>query len=371
MAITTTFLAAHALPPEFAGDRDGYIDLVCDEMIPARGRAGLADAVDAFCEASASRRPRSRRVFEAARRTACRSSCTPTALQHRRRGAGRRIRRPLGRPSRASGRSRRRGHGARRRPSPSCCPGAFYFVRETQDAAGRSCCAGTACRSPWRPIAIPGTSPLTSPAADHEHGRDPVPPDGRGVPCRRHPRGGARRSGSASRDRHARGRQVVRPGDLGHRAAGRAGLRHRLQPARMPGSGGANDAVVLRPGEVEPRASGARSIAAPQSTLDPPRRAARSRRAPRRSSGSSARASRSTASTPALASWPACAIAAGDLARLQRNIVLSHAAGVGEPMPVAIVRLMMALKLASLAQGASGVAPEHGRHARGDARARA
>lgn len=44
-----------------------------------------------------------------------------------------------------------------------------------------------------------------------------------------------------------------------------------------------------------------------------------------------------------------------DLATLQRNIVLSHAAGVGEPMPVPIVRLMLALKLASLSQGASGV----------------
>lgn len=48
-------------------------------------------------------------------------------------------------------------------------------------------------------------------------------------------------------------------------------------------------------------------------------------------------------------------IADADLATLQRNIVLSHAAGTGAPMPVAVVRLMMALKLASLAQGASGV----------------
>jgi histidine ammonia-lyase len=44
-----------------------------------------------------------------------------------------------------------------------------------------------------------------------------------------------------------------------------------------------------------------------------------------------------------------------DLATLQRNLVLSHAAGVGEPLPVPVVRLMMSLKLASLAQGASGV----------------
>lgn len=50
-------------------------------------------------------------------------------------------------------------------------------------------------------------------------------------------------------------------------------------------------------------------------------------------------------------------IEAADLETLQRNIVLSHAAGVGAPMPVPIVRLMMALKLGSLSQGASGVQP--------------
>ena len=50
-------------------------------------------------------------------------------------------------------------------------------------------------------------------------------------------------------------------------------------------------------------------------------------------------------------------IPSGDLATLQRNIVLSHAAGVGEPMQPATVRLMMALKLASLGLGASGVRP--------------
>ena len=47
-----------------------------------------------------------------------------------------------------------------------------------------------------------------------------------------------------------------------------------------------------------------------------------------------------------------------DLETLQRNIVLSHAAGVGDPMPAPVVRLMIALKLASLAQGHSGVKPE-------------
>jgi histidine ammonia-lyase len=50
-------------------------------------------------------------------------------------------------------------------------------------------------------------------------------------------------------------------------------------------------------------------------------------------------------------------ISPDDLERLQRNIVLSHAAGIGDPMPVPIARLMIGLKLASLAQGASGVRP--------------
>jgi histidine ammonia-lyase len=50
-------------------------------------------------------------------------------------------------------------------------------------------------------------------------------------------------------------------------------------------------------------------------------------------------------------------IGTDDLAALQRNIVMSHAAGVGEPMPAPVVRLMIALKVASLAQAASGIRP--------------
>ncbi|MFM9846098.1 MAG: histidine ammonia-lyase [Hyphomicrobiaceae bacterium] len=50
-------------------------------------------------------------------------------------------------------------------------------------------------------------------------------------------------------------------------------------------------------------------------------------------------------------------IEADDLAKLQHNIILSHAAGVGEPAPRDVVRLMLALKLASLGRGASGVLP--------------
>lgn len=50
VTVSTTLLAAHALPPEFAGNRGGYLDLVCDEIIPRVATAGLADSVDAFCE---------------------------------------------------------------------------------------------------------------------------------------------------------------------------------------------------------------------------------------------------------------------------------------------------------------------------------
>jgi imidazolonepropionase len=65
--ITTTFLGAHALPPEFAGDADGYIDAVCADMIPALAAEGLADAVDAFCEGIGFTPAQVERVFDAAR----------------------------------------------------------------------------------------------------------------------------------------------------------------------------------------------------------------------------------------------------------------------------------------------------------------
>ena len=66
--ITTTLLAAHALPPEFAGDSDGYIRLVCEEIIPAVAAEGLADAVDVFCEGIGFSLAQCEQVFQAAQR---------------------------------------------------------------------------------------------------------------------------------------------------------------------------------------------------------------------------------------------------------------------------------------------------------------
>ena len=67
IGVRTTFLGAHALPPEFAGRADDYIEFVCNEMLPAVARAGLADAVDAFCEGIGFTLEQTRRVFDAAR----------------------------------------------------------------------------------------------------------------------------------------------------------------------------------------------------------------------------------------------------------------------------------------------------------------
>jgi imidazolonepropionase len=66
VTVRTTFLGAHALPSEYKGDADGYIAQVCDMMIPAVAAAGLADAVDAFCEGIGFSPDQVRRVFEAA-----------------------------------------------------------------------------------------------------------------------------------------------------------------------------------------------------------------------------------------------------------------------------------------------------------------
>ena len=65
--VRTTLLAAHALPAEFAGRADDYLDLVCRETIPAVCDMGLADAVDAFCETIGFTAAQTRRVFAAAR----------------------------------------------------------------------------------------------------------------------------------------------------------------------------------------------------------------------------------------------------------------------------------------------------------------
>lgn len=67
ISIASTFLGAHAIPAEFRGKADAYIDVVCEEMLPALFENKLADAVDAYCESIAFSTKQVTRVFETAR----------------------------------------------------------------------------------------------------------------------------------------------------------------------------------------------------------------------------------------------------------------------------------------------------------------
>ncbi len=68
VTVSPTFLGAHALPPEFEGRSDAYIDFVCDEVLPEVVNQGLAMAVDAFCETIGFSTEQTERVFKAAGR---------------------------------------------------------------------------------------------------------------------------------------------------------------------------------------------------------------------------------------------------------------------------------------------------------------
>ena len=67
VTVKTSLLAAHALPPEYAGDADGYVAHICDAIVPAAAQAGLADAVDGFCETIGFTAAQIERVFQAAK----------------------------------------------------------------------------------------------------------------------------------------------------------------------------------------------------------------------------------------------------------------------------------------------------------------
>ena len=64
--VTTTFLGAHALPPEYSGRSDEYITLVCEQMLPRAAEENLVDAVDGFCEGIGFSPQQIERVFKVA-----------------------------------------------------------------------------------------------------------------------------------------------------------------------------------------------------------------------------------------------------------------------------------------------------------------
>jgi len=161
VTVRTTFLGAHALPPEFTGEADAYIDLVCDAMMPEIAAAGLADAVDAFCENIGFTPAQTERVFAAAKvhRLPVKLHAEQLSNQH---GAALAARHGALSADHleyldADGIAAMREAGT----TAMLLPGAYYFLRETKlppvaalRAAGVPIALATDCN--------PGTSPLTS-----------------------------------------------------------------------------------------------------------------------------------------------------------------------------------------------------------------
>ena len=159
--IRTTYLGAHALPPEAMGDKARYIGEICATILPTLARENLADAVDAFCEGIAFSVEETARVFETARALGL-----PVKLH-------------ADQLSNLGGTTLAARFGALSADHVEYCdeagaaamakagtvavllPGAFYFIRETQKPpvdlfrkAGTKIALATDCN--------PGSSPLTS-----------------------------------------------------------------------------------------------------------------------------------------------------------------------------------------------------------------
>ena len=162
VSVATTFLGAHAVPGEFAGDAEGYVDQVCARMLPAIAAAGLADAVDAFCEGIGFSPDQVRRVFEAARAHGLPVKLHAEQLSNLHGAA---LAAEFGALS-ADHLEHLDQAGvaamARAGTVAVLLPGAFYFTREERKPPIE------ALRRAGVPIAVatdcnPGTSPLTSP----------------------------------------------------------------------------------------------------------------------------------------------------------------------------------------------------------------
>ena len=161
VTVRTTFLGAHALPGEYAGEADKYIALVCDAMMPVIAAAGLADAVDAFCENIGFSPAQTEQVFEAATRHGLPVKLHAEQLSNQH---GATLAAHYGALSAdhleyldEAGIAAMAQSGT----VATLLPGAFYFLRETRlppiaalRAAGVPIALATDCN--------PGTSPLTS-----------------------------------------------------------------------------------------------------------------------------------------------------------------------------------------------------------------
>lgn len=159
--VRTTFLGAHALPPEYAGRPDDYIAMLCDALLPQLAAAGLVDAVDAFCERIGFSAAQTERMFDAARALGLPVKLHAEQLSDQ--GGALLVARYGGLSAdhlehlSADGVAAMAAGGT----VAVLLPGAYYFLRETVPppvaalrAAGVPMAVSTDCN--------PGTSPLTS-----------------------------------------------------------------------------------------------------------------------------------------------------------------------------------------------------------------
>ncbi len=161
LTVSTTFLGAHALPPEFEGRADAFIEFLCHDSLPTAASEGLVDAVDAFCDRIGFTAAQTRKMFEAAR------------------GLGLPVKLHAEQLSDQGGAALAAGYGAlsadhlehlseagaramaKAGTVAVLLPGAFYFIRETRvppvdllRREGVRIALATDCN--------PGTSPMTS-----------------------------------------------------------------------------------------------------------------------------------------------------------------------------------------------------------------
>jgi imidazolonepropionase len=161
IGVQTSFLGAHAVPPEFARDADGYIDYICNRMIPAIAAEGLADAVDGFCETIGFTPAQIARVFATAKAHGLPVKLHAEQLSNSHAAA---LAAGYGALS-ADHLEHLDEAGIAAMKAAGCVavllPGAYYFTRETKAPPI------AALRTAGVPMAVatdcnPGTSPLTS-----------------------------------------------------------------------------------------------------------------------------------------------------------------------------------------------------------------
>lgn len=158
--VRTSFLGAHAVPPEYRDNQDGYVDLICDTMIPALN--GLADAVDAYCEGIGFSPAQTDRIFATARAHGLPVKLHAEQLSNQHGAAIAARHAALSADHLEHLDDAGVAAMAAAGTVAVLLPGAYYFMRDTHKPPVE------ALRAAGVPIAIatdcnPGTSPLTSP----------------------------------------------------------------------------------------------------------------------------------------------------------------------------------------------------------------